>query len=225
MKWENDMEIKLGTNLLLELYDEDGDERFKCKVVDQREHILLIDYPVNTVTNRTAFLIEGTRFRASFIDDQKIAFSFRTTVIGREKGNIPMIMLSLPATDDLFEKVQRREYVRVVTPVDVAILKDDQYEQFVAEDISAGGLAIICNDSNTYKKDDIVELMIALPFENREEGVRYVETTAQVIRLIDRDGTTVIPLKFTETDEIDKQLIIRFCFERQLLIRKKESTI
>ncbi|GEK35607.1 flagellar brake protein [Kurthia sibirica] len=218
------MEIKLGTNLILQPYDEETDDRFKCKVVDQRDQVILIDYPINTASHRTAFLMEGTRFRASFIDDQKIAYSFRTHVTGREKGNIPMIMLSIPA-EDQFEKIQRREYVRVMTPVDVAVLKNNSYEQVVAEDISAGGLAIMCNDAKKYKENEVIEIMIALPFENREEGVRYVETTAQVIRIIERDGTYVIPLKFTETDEIDKQLIIRFCFERQLLIRKKESTI
>lgn len=218
------MEIKLGTNLLLEPYDEESNERFKCKVVDQREKVYLIDYPINIVLHKTAFLMEGTRFRASFIDDQKIAYSFRTHVIGREKGNIPMIMLSIPNESE-FEKIQRREYVRVVTPVDVAVLKNNSYEQFVAEDISAGGLAIISQNVHQFKEDEKVEIIISLPFENRQEGIRYVETSAQVIRVIERDGTTVVPLKFTETDEIDKQLIIRFCFERQLLIRKKESTI
>lgn len=218
------MEIKIGTLLILTAYDGDIDERFNCKVVDQRENILYIDYPVNTKTHRTAFLLEGTRFTASFIDEQKVGFAFKTTVIGRENGNIPTIQLTMPPKEE-FEKVQRREYVRVVTPVDVAVNHNGEYFQYVAEDISAGGLAIIASSATEYKQDEMVELTIALPFENRNEGVRYVETSAEVIRVIDRDGVIVVPLKFMETDDIDKQLILRFCFERQLQIRKKESTI
>lgn len=218
------MEIKIGTMLILEQFDEISDERFKCKVVDQQDNTIYIDYPVSTSTHRTAFLLEGTRFRASYIDDNKIGFAFRTIVMGRKKGNIPTIQMSLPA-DEGFEKVQRREYVRVETPVDVAINHNGEFFQYRAEDISAGGLAIIANSKKEYVENEEVDLVIALPFENRQEGVRYVETTAEVIRVIDRDGIIVVPLKFTETDEIDKQLIIRFCFERQLKMRKKEQSI
>lgn len=218
------MEIKIGTLLILTAYDGDLDERFNCKVVDQRENILYIDYPVNTKTHRTAFLLEGTRFKASFIDEKKVGFAFKTTVIGRENGNIPTIQLTMPPKEE-FEKVQRREYVRVETPVDVAINHNGEYFQYVAEDISAGGLAIIASSANEYKQDEVVDITIALPFENRSEGVRYVETSAEVIRVIDRDGVIVVPLKLMDTDDIDKQLILRFCFERQLKIRKKESTI
>lgn len=218
------MELKMGTSLILEPYNEDSDERFKCKVVDQKDNVLYIDYPVSTKTHRTAFLLEGTALRVSYIDEHKIGFAFKTSVIGRKIDNIPTIQLSLPPAEE-FEKVQRREYVRVVTPVDVAVRRNGEFAQYIAEDISAGGLAIIASHKKEYVENEVVELVIALPFENRQEGVRYVETTAEVIRVIDREGIIVVPLKFTETDEIDKQLIIRFCFERQLQIRKKEQTI
>lgn len=218
------MDIKLGTNLILEAFDEESDERFKCKVIDQQDNMLFIDYPVSTITHRTAFLIEGTRFRVSYVDELKIGYAFKTSVVGRKKGNIPTLQLILPA-DEEFQKIQRREYVRVETPVDVAVFRNNVFTQYVAEDISAGGLAILANSLTEFKEFEKVELTIALPFEDRNEGVRYVETTAEVIRVIERDEMFVVPLKFTETDDIDKQLIIRFCFERQLQIRKKESTI
>lgn len=218
------MEIKLGTSLILEAYDDESNERFKCKVVEQQGNMLFIDYPVSTETRRTAFLIEGTRFRASFVDELKIGYAFKTSVVGRKKGNIPTIQLLLPS-DEEFQKIQRREYVRVETPVDVAIFRNDAFSQYVAEDISAGGLAIVTSNLNDFKELERVDLTIVLPFENREDGVRYVETTAEVIRIFERDNVFIVPMKFTETDEIDKQLIIRFCFERQLQMRKKESTI
>lgn len=218
------MDIKLGSNILLSPFDEDTDEKFKCKVVEHKDQVLYIDYPVSTITHRTAFLVEGTRFKATYIDDSKIGYAFKTTVIGREKGNIPTIKLTLPP-DHEFEKVQRREFVRVETPVDVAVCREDTFSQYVAEDISAGGLAIVTNDATSFKPYEIVDLTIVLPFENRADGIKYVETSAEVIRVFERDGVMVVPLRFTETDEIDKQAIIRFCFERQLLMRKKETNI
>jgi len=66
-------------------------------------------------------------------------------------------------------------------------------------------------------------LTIVLPFTNSNDGIKYVQTTARVVRFIERDNTIIAPLQFTNTDDIDKQNIIRFCFERQLQIRKKET--
>lgn len=49
------MEIKIGTQLQLEPTYTDRVEKFRCKVVEQQEHILYIDYPVNMATKKTAF--------------------------------------------------------------------------------------------------------------------------------------------------------------------------
>lgn len=59
-----------------------------------------------------------------------------------------------------------------------------------------------------------------LPFTNGE--IRYVETEAVIVRIFERDGVQIASIRFTDTDEVDQQHIVRFCFERQVLIRKKE---
>ncbi|MBK3497266.1 flagellar brake domain-containing protein [Viridibacillus sp. YIM B01967] len=214
------MELKIGTLITLEPTFSESMECFKCKVVEQKDNIFYIDYPVSTTTNRTSFLSEGSQFHASFIDEAKIAHAFKTEVLGRVKANVPMIMLSLP-TDEKILKIQRREFVRVLTPVDVAVRFNDEYYQFVAEDISAGGSAIILNQKVAFKEDDEIEVTIVLPFSNKE--VKYVQTKAQVIRIIERDDCVIAPLSFNDTDEVDRQHLVRFCFDRQLLIRKKET--
>lgn len=214
------MELKIGTLITLEPINSESMERFKCKVVEQKDGNIYIDYPVSTTTNRTSFLSRGSQFRASFIDEEKIAHAFKTEVLGRVKANIPMIMLSFPTDEEIY-KIQRREFVRVLTPVDVAIRFNDEYYQFVTEDISAGGLAIILNQKVAFKENDEFDMTIALPFSNKD--VKYIQTRASVIRIIERDDCVIAPLHFTDTDELDRQYLVRFCFERQLLIRKKET--
>lgn len=215
------MELKLGTNIILESISSEDIEKFRCKIVEQKGNTIYIDYPVNTKTNKTAFLIEGSQYRVSFVDEAKVAHAFKTQVLGRVKSNIPMIMLSLPSDEEII-KIQRREFVRVITPVDVAVEYDHQFFQFVTEDISAGGLAIIINQAVPFKENDEVQLTIVLPFSNSNDGIQYVQTSAKVIRFIEKENMIIAPLQFTNTDDIDKQNIIRFCFERQLKIRKKE---
>lgn len=217
------MELKIGTNIILESISSDVKDRLRAKIVEQKNNILYIDYPTNIQTNKTSFLLEGGQYRVSFVDEAKNAYAFKTEVLGRIKSNIPMIMLALPANDQ-FIRIQRREYVRVATPVDIAVEYNQQNYQYVAEDISAGGLAINIPKIVPFKENDELQLIIVLLFSNSNEGVKYVHTSARVIRIIEKDQRMLATLQFTNTDDVDRQYIVRFCFERQLQNRKKETS-
>ncbi|MEQ6356764.1 PilZ domain-containing protein [Lysinibacillus sp. M3] len=213
------MEIKIGTQLELEPTYTESVEKFRCKVVEQTENIIYIDYPINVATNKTAFLIDGSEFRATFHTDDKLSFAFSTEVVGRRAGNIPMIMLHCPKEDD-FIKIQRREYVRVETPVDIAIQFQDAKYQLVTTDISAGGLAVLLKGVINFQAGDDVQLTIVLPYANGD--VKYVITDATVVRIFEKDAQKIATIQLTDTDDVDQQHIVRFCFERQLVNRRKE---
>ncbi len=153
-------------------------EKFRCKVVEQKDNVIYIDYPINTKTKKTAFLIDGAQFRVTFNDESKQSFAFNTEVLGRKNGNIPMIMLSCPP-DEEFIKIQRREFVRVETPVDVAVEYDNRFTQLVADDISAGGVLLALQGSVNFKMGMKLRLTIVLPYTNGE--IRYVQTDALVV--------------------------------------------
>lgn len=212
------MQIKLGTNLILEPTFTEKVEKYRCKVVDMDDHFIYVDYPIDTISNKTVVLMEGTQLRATFIEETKSVFAFPTEVLGRKLGQIPMIRLSYPDTEE-FMKIQRRNFVRVVSPIDIAIQYGDEKYQSVTDDISAGGVAIILNGDVKFRGGDEVSLIIPLFFNNGE--MRYVFTTALVVRIWERDSVKIASLQFTNTDDLDRQHIVRFCFERQLLMRKK----
>ncbi|MFJ7731129.1 flagellar brake protein [Lysinibacillus sp. NPDC097231] len=213
------MEIKIGTQLELEPTYTERVERFRCKVVEQKDNIIYIDYPTNVATKKTAFLIDGSEFRATFRTEDKQSFAFNTEVIGRKSGNIPMIMLHCPKPEE-FIKIQRREYVRVETPVDVALQYKDYKYQLVTTDISAGGLAVNLKGAVAFNDGEEVKLTIVLPYANGD--VKYVITDATVVRIFEKDNKTMATIQLTDTDDIDQQHIVRFCFERQLVNRRKE---
>lgn len=212
------MKPKIGTILTLEPTYTNTLENFRCKVVEEKENIILIDYPTNTVTNRTSFLKEGAQMLASFIEDAKAAYTFQTEVLGRVQGEIPMIMLSFPGIDQVI-KIQRREFVRVDTPVDIAVEFEGDFSQFIAEDISAGGTALIINQPVSFKEGDMISLTISLPFSNNE--IKYIQTKALVVRIWEKDMIRVASIQFADTEDVDKQQIVRFCFDRQLLLRRE----
>lgn len=216
------MLLKIGTALTLEPTSTEGHEKFHCKVVEQRDNVIFIDYPINTKTRKTVFLIDGTQFRVIFRTEDGVSYAFNTEVLGRRVGNIPMIMLSCPPEQE-FIKIQRREFVRVNTAIDVAVEFNNQYYQLVTEDISAGGLALQLRVDPPFKESDTINLTIVLPFKNGD--IHYVQTDAVVVRIFEKNAIRLASIQFTNTDDLDKQFIVRYCFERQLELRKKEMNL
>ena len=127
-----------------------------------------------------------------------------------------MLKLKYPGDDQLI-KIQRRKFVRVEYAIDVAITQDGFYSQYIAEDLSAGGIAIRIPEKDSFQPGEIVSLLIVLPFVNQE--IKYVHADASVVRMWDKSGRKIVSLKFEEIGKSDRQSIIRFCFERQIQLR------
>ena len=130
-----------------------------------------------------------------------------------------MIKLSYPGDEQLI-KIQRREFVRVESAIDIAVEKDGRFTQFVAADLSAGGVALTLLSPDTFKEDELLSLTIVLPFMNHE--IKYVKADARVIRVGEKDGRLIASLQFETINQIDRQYVIRFCFERQLQMRNSK---
>lgn len=216
------MKLKIGTALSLEPSTATTGrvEKFHCKIIEQQGNVLFIDYPKNVTTKKTVFLVDGTQFRAIYMTEDKESYAFQTEVLGRKAGNIPTVMLSCPSPEE-FIKIQRREFVRVETSADVAIEYNGEFYQFITEDISAGGLAIQLRKEVPFQEGETVKMTIVLPFANGD--VRYVQTTAEIVRFFEKGNIKLASLYLTNTDDIDKQYIVRFCFERQLINRKTKE--
>lgn len=211
------MRLSIGTSVIIDKdFTETGD-KYKSKVVDFSDGFVLIDYPAHIGTGKTAFFMDGTQLLISFVEN-KMSYAFRAEVTGRENRGIPMLKLTYPGDDQLI-KIQRREYVRVETAIDVAVSIEGVFQQFVAEDISAGGIALIIDQDDPFEGSDNVSLTIALPFVN--DDIKYVRTEAKAVRIWDKDDRRIASMEFAKINTTDRQNIIRFCFERQLLARKE----
>ncbi|RSD26479.1 flagellar brake protein [Mesobacillus subterraneus] len=214
--------IKIGNMIVLEHKYSESYEQYKCKLVEQRGNDLYIDYPVNTSTNRTVFLLEGTPLKATFTTESGINYFFETEVKGRVKLNIPMVILSYPGKDHLI-KVQRRQFVRVETSVDVAVHSaKGEFVPFttVTDDISAGGAALLIDKSSSLKQGMELDCWLALPMQNGENEYRKFRGT--IVRIIEGQGhMNKASVQFYDSSGTDRQLLLRFCFERQLAMKKK----
>lgn len=61
------------------------DQILKCKLVDQEENILYIDFPINSKTGKTVFLTDGTELVATFVNSEKNRINFVLKFLARKK--------------------------------------------------------------------------------------------------------------------------------------------
>lgn len=214
--------LKIGDSLTLELRYSDKQEKYRCKLVERKNQYLYIDYPIGMETNRTAFLLDGTQVKCSFVDQDGSVYLFETEVLGRVKENIPMLILMFPGEEQLI-KIQRRQFVRIEISVDVAIHPVHQeFKPFttVTDDISAGGAAILAPNNIDFKNGQELYCWIVLPMQNGE--YHYFKFKSRMIRSKNLDETqNKVSLQFLETNSHERQILLRFCFDQQVSMRKK----
>ncbi|WP_217585418.1 flagellar brake protein [Lentibacillus saliphilus] len=215
--------LPVGTTLTITLENSSDTNRdhYRAKVIDVRDKHIFIDYPIDEVTKRTAFLPMDSIVYVSYIGDNDTVYTFKTNVVSREKLTIPALKLSLPEKQDV-KKIQRRQYVRIETAVDVALQNEHAYkEPFVSVtlDISGGGLSLIINEYELYEGES-VSVCLVLPFVSGE--IKYIHADSKVVRIHSRDQLTIASLGFTHITDSDRQAIIMYCFEKQREARRKE---
>ncbi|CAM3880048.1 flagellar brake protein [Mesobacillus zeae] len=214
--------LKIGDVIILEHFYADSYGSYKCKLVEKRGSDLYIDYPLNIETGKNVYLLEGTLLKAVFTGEGGSRFQFSTEVKGRAKESIPMLVLAGPALDSLV-KVQRRQYVRVETPIDVAVLSVESGKPLftaVTEDFSAGGAALLAASKESLHAGMELECLLVFPMQGGE--YKYKKVKSRVIRIQEAmPGINKISIQFIGTNGIDRQLFLRFCFDRQLDQKKK----
>ncbi|MBN8200303.1 MULTISPECIES: flagellar brake protein [Bacillaceae] len=214
--------INIGETLLLELTYSEKSEKYKCKLAEREGNNLYIDYPINQETNKAAFLLDGTQLKATFLAEDGTVYLFESEVMGRVKLKIPMMVLSYPGDEHLV-KIQRRQFVRVETPVDVAIHPEsNEFIPFVSvtDDISAGGAAIIAQSRSSLKANMQIHTYFVLAMQNGDNY--YLRLKSKVIRVSEpKNGKSLISVQFMDVSPQDRQLLLRFCFDRQLAMKKK----
>ncbi|WP_227395262.1 flagellar brake protein [Jeotgalibacillus aurantiacus] len=211
--------MKIGTVLTIEPMHSTSGEKFRGRVLDLTGDKLFIDYPVNTETDRTVFLLTGMQLKISFTNDNNEVYSFETEVRGRVQGNVPMITLEKPEENDLI-KVQRRQFVRVKTSIDLAIQTAGSSLHTVTDDVSAGGLSFIIRQGYGFNKGQELKMMLVLPMKNGEN--QYISCHTSYIRSKLVNGVEIGMVKFTDISTIERQLLLRYTFECQLRMKEKQ---
>lgn len=217
--------MNIGDTLYLEILDDHNNiERYRCKLVDKNEEYLFIDYPVHDRTQKTLYLPSNKRFHVIYRINKNI-YRFRSYVVKRIKDTVPTLALYFPHKHH-HDRIQRREYVRIATDVDVAIhCPKSSFTPFttVTADISGGGISIFIHEKILNKH---LPITVHIALQMNSGKYYYIKAQASLVRykLIDISEIKTASLMFTEISTQDQQQIINYCFEKERNIRKKEYT-
>ncbi|MBE3568593.1 MAG: PilZ domain-containing protein [Bacillales bacterium] len=215
--------LEIGTILTLKTINEkepENEELYKCRVVDKGPEVLYVDYPVHIKTNKSRFFMNGTAFNATFVTEKNSVYTFQTKVVGKEKREIPTMIIQDPG-EEKYIRIQRRRFVRVETAVDVSVSREGSEEAFttITKDISAGGAAIKIPKNLELKQKEQLNMLVVLPIKSGE--FHYLKLKGEIVRVSDEGPNSTAYIQFAEMTPSERQLLLRFCYERQLLLRKK----
>ncbi len=209
--------------LRLQSLEDEQTPSYRCKIVEHQGETIYVDYPIDETTGRTNIFPKGTSFNASFVDQSDTVYEFKTEIIGKKKGQIPMLMIHF--SEEELKRIQRREYVRVNSALDISIHDTKGIRSpfhSITTDISGGGLCALYSLNDSYQSGEIVDICVVLPMEN--EQLEYILTEAKVVRVFSKGEVDkpLITLEFKDIPERDRQLIIKHCFEIQLKNRRRQ---
>ena len=193
---------------------------YKCRVIDIQDEAILVDIPINQDTKRQSLFELNSIVDVSF-SHQDAVYRFPSMIIKTNlTEKIPWMALSY--FPDRIQKIQRREYIRVETILDVSVhFPHNECTDFitVTHDLSGGGAALLVDKSLTIPRDVEVDLMFILPLKGELE---YIPIYGKTVRVLERnEGKNILSVKFNNMTQEDQQRIIQYCFQKQLADHKK----
>ena len=190
-------------------------EEYASKVESiDKDDLFLIHTPIRK--SELIIFPNGTEFAVTYLVEKKGMVKFDAEVIEKvREGN--MIFTRIKRTGDIVEN-QRRQFFRIESNFDVSLKKQDseEIEQTSSVDISAGGIKVYTDQK--VELGDIIDTTFLL------DGVKmYIET--KVVKRVRKDNSRnrwEISLEFLNLSEKEREHIIRFVFEKEREMIKKE---
>lgn len=201
---------------------ENGYAYFRSTVVRVEEEEFTVQTPY--WKRGIVFVPAGTEIKVRFLDKEQL-YEFPAKVLELQSTNEILYRLQRPEEDKI-RKIQRRQFVRV--PVNLlsrlTLLDGSTRFTYFVTNLSAGGMfgKVEAHAFNLQPLRSGELLSGELDIENREE-IKRIEFLGSITRLEpEAEGWRHFGLKFEHISEADREQLIRYCFERQLELKKKQ---
>lgn len=194
-----------------------ADISYKSRIADVSNTYLYIEVPTEEKTGRMRRLVIGDIISISYVADGS-TFFFSSKVAGQRDDNIRLFAIVKPELQAI-TRIQRRSFLRVPAELEIAVSCNES-GRFVTrtEDISGGGLSFYTDSRISLKMNDLLTCWAIIPFRNGE--VDHVSFSGIILRVKPQGKIQLVMVQFSEIAEHERQKIVKYCFERQLEMRK-----
>lgn len=199
--------------------EEEARQEYKARISDITDAYIQMEVPMNERTGRLKRLFPGDELSVFFLTEGGVKNYFSSTVLGFRDEGIRTVIIRKPDPDAI-TKIQRRSFLRVPAELEIAAMLTEQL-RFVAitDDVGGGGVSMLCDGKLPVKLNDTLSCWLLLSSKNIK--VDHVPFKGEVVRVKPlENGRQQVMMRYSEITDKDRQKIIRFCFERQLEIRK-----
>lgn len=202
------------------LDEAEAQEEHKARIADVQDDYIAIEVPLNVNTGRLKRLVHGDQISAYFLSQGGVKNFFNTEVAGFREEVIRLVLIRTPDQQSI-TRVQRRSYLRVPAELEVAVTVHDKLQIVaITDDVGGGGLSFICEGHIPVHVEAHVSGWLLLQFRNGT--IDHMQFKAQVVRIKPLDnGRQLVMCSFSDVADVERQRVIRYCFERQLDFRKK----
>lgn len=212
-------------NEILFIQVDTGDEKeaklvYKSRISEVTEDSIFMEVPIQEGTGRLKKLYMGDELSAYFLTEGGVENFFNSYVLGFHEDVIRQIRIRKPMVEEI-SKMQRRSFLRVQAELEIAVsLKDGRRYVSKTEDVGGGGVSFYAEPDQKIDESDILSCWLLIPYKNG--SIEHVPFEGEVVRVKEiHNGRKLIMLKFNSIVDMDRQKLIRYCFERQFDFRNR----
>lgn len=202
-----------------------GDEKeakivYKSRISDMDDESMYMEVPLQEGTGRLKKLYIGDELSAFFLTEGGVKNYFNSYVLSHHEDVIRLVRIKKPDPDQI-TKVQRRSFLRVQAELEVAVIAKDG-TQFLTktDDVGGGGVSFHLKPGQTITEGSLLTCWILVPYKNG--AVEHVPFEGEVVRVKQLPtNRSIVMLKFNQIVDMERQKLIRYCFERQFDFRNR----
>ncbi len=200
--------------------EEEAKQEYKSRIADVSDAYISMEVPINDKSGKLKRMYPGDELSVYFITEGGIKNYFTSSVLGFSDDVIRLVQIKKPDPESI-TKVQRRNFLRVPAVLEIAVKFSEQLQLVsLTDDVGGGGISFLCEGYVPVESGHTVECWLLVPFKNGQ--IEHVPFQSEIVRVKELEtGKKQVMMRFSEITDRDRQKIIRYCFERQLDIRKK----
>lgn len=212
-------------NEVLFIQVDTGDEKeakrmYKSRISEIDEDSIYMEVPIEEGTGRLKKLYMGDELSTYFLTEGGVKNFFNTYVLGFHEDIIRQVRVRKPELEEI-TKIQRRSFLRVQAELEIAVSHKDG-RRFVSktEDVGGGGVSFYTEPDQKINDGDLLSCWLLVPYKNG--SLEHVPFESEVVRAKKLpNNRSLIMLKFNSIVDMERQKLIRYCFERQFDFRNR----